>query len=224
MVSAFLGSLVLPRNSPSNPAAPARSVDAVRRWNEQLIALPRLLWFALSFYRKPEDDQIDCGVLLKVCMDKFNVIVAALERAPEIVLPLVLEVPETILKRRPRPGKWSAHEHACHLATVHPVMLARLNLMLTERRPSIVSYFPSTEEEEGSSLKLNLEEEMQRFSRDRQKLVERLKTLSPADWERTAGHDEYTHYSVFIMFRHLAMHDMFHAYRIEELLLKNDWE
>jgi hypothetical protein len=26
------------------------------------------------------------------------------------------------------------------------------------------------------------------------------------------------------MFRHLAMHDMFHAYRIEELLLKNDWE
>jgi hypothetical protein len=25
------------------------------------------------------------------------------------------------------------------------------------------------------------------------------------------------------MFRHLAMHDMLHAYRIEELLLKNDW-
>jgi hypothetical protein len=157
-------------------------------------------------------------------MDKFNVVVAALERAPEIVLPLIREVPETILKRRPRPGKWSAHEHACHLATIHPVMLARLNLMLTEPRPSIVSYFPSPEEEEGSSLKLNLEEEMRRFSRDRQKLVERLKTLSPADWERTAGHDEYTHYSVFIMFRHLAMHDMFHAYRIEELLLKNDWE
>ena len=76
----------------------------------------------------------------------------------------------------------------------------------------------------GASLKLNLEEEMQRFSRDRQKLVERLKSLSPANWERTAEHGEYTHYSVFIMFRHLAMHDMFHAYRIEELLLKNDWE
>jgi len=26
------------------------------------------------------------------------------------------------------------------------------------------------------------------------------------------------------MFRHLAMHDMFRAYRIEELLLKNDWD
>ena len=30
-------------------------------------------------------------------------------------------------------------------------------------------------------------------------------------------------YSVFIMFRHLAMHDMLHAYRIEELLLKKNW-
>jgi len=48
--------------------------------------------------------------------------------------------------------------------------------------------------------------------------------LSAKDWQRTAEHGEYTHYSVFIMFRHLAMHDMFHAYRIEELLLKNDWE
>jgi hypothetical protein len=48
--------------------------------------------------------------------------------------------------------------------------------------------------------------------------------LSADDWQRTARHDEYTHYSVFIMFRHLALHDMFHAYRIEELLLKKDWE
>ena len=25
------------------------------------------------------------------------------------------------------------------------------------------------------------------------------------------------------MFRHLALHDFFHAYRIEELLLKKEW-
>jgi hypothetical protein len=51
-----------------------------------------------------------------------------------------------------------------------------------------------------------------------------LKDLSEEDWERTAEHAEYAHYSLFIMFRHLAMHDMLHAYRIEELLLKKDWE
>jgi len=156
-------------------------------------------------------------------MDHFSIIVDSLERAPEIVLPLVREVPVEILKRRPRPGKWSAHEHACHLATIHPVMLGRLELMLSDPRPRIVPYFPSAEEEDGALLKLNLEEEMQRFIDDRRRLVQRLKALSPADWERTAEHDEYSHYSVFIMFRHLAMHDMFHAYRIEELLLKKDW-
>lgn len=157
-------------------------------------------------------------------MDKINVIVAALDRAPEIVLPLVREVPQAILKRRPKPGKWSAHEHACHLASVRPLMSSRLDLMLAESCPRIKPYLPHLDDEEDALLKLNLDEAMARFSRDRRKLVERLKSLSPADWDRTAEHGEYTHYSVFIMFRHLAMHDMFHAYRIEELLLKNDWE
>jgi hypothetical protein len=40
---------------------------------------------------------------------------------------------------------------------------------------------------------------------------------------RTAEHGEYSHYSIFIMFRHLALHDLFDAYRIEELLLKREW-
>ncbi len=157
-------------------------------------------------------------------MEKVNAVIEALERAPGIILPLVREVPESIVKRRPKPGKWSAHEHACHLATIHPVMFARLNLMLTDSNPRIVPYFPSPEEERGASLELNLEQEMQRFSSDRRKLVARLRTLSAEDWKRIAVHGEYTHYSVFIMFRHLAMHDMFHAYRIEELLLKRDWD
>jgi hypothetical protein len=157
-------------------------------------------------------------------MNSVEVIIANLERAPDLILPLVREVPQAIVKRRPKPGKWSAHEHACHLATIHPVMFGRLDRMMNDPRPRIVPYFPSREEEDGAALQLDLDEEMQRFSRDRQKLVERLKTLSPEDWQRTAEHDEYTHYSVLIMFRHLAMHDMFHAYRIEELLLKNDWE
>ena len=157
-------------------------------------------------------------------MNNAEIIVTALERAPDLVIPLVREVPEPILKRRPRPGKWSAHEHACHLATIHPVMSARLDLMLTDPRPRIVPYFPSAQEEEGALLNVDLDEAMERFSDDRRRLVERLNALSAEEWQRTAEHGEYTHYSVFIMFRHLAMHDMFHAYRIEELLLKNDWE
>jgi hypothetical protein len=62
-----------------------------------------------------------------------------------------------------------------------------------------------------------------KYKDDRQHLVFRLRALPSEDWRRTAEHGEYSHYSVFIMFRHLALHDLFHAYRIEELLLKREW-
>jgi hypothetical protein len=64
---------------------------------------------------------------------------------------------------------------------------------------------------------------MDRFVRDRQEMVARLRELSPSQWGVTAEHGEYSHYSVFIMFRHLAMHDLYHAYRIEERLLYKPW-
>jgi hypothetical protein len=70
---------------------------------------------------------------------------------------------------------------------------------------------------------MDLELSLRRFVTDRQALLTRVKALTPQDWERTAEHPEYAAYSVFIMFRHLALHDLFHGYRIEELLLKNDW-
>ena len=58
---------------------------------------------------------------------------------------------------------------------------------------------------------------------DRARLVSRLRTLTPQQWQRTARHEEYNAYSIFIMFRHLALHDFDHSYRIEELLLRKDW-
>jgi len=151
-------------------------------------------------------------------------VIAALESAPDIIIPLIGEVSPGILRRRPKPGKWSVHEHACHLASVQPIMLARLNLMLAEEKPYIKPYFPHVDEEDGALLRVDLADAMDLFVNDRRKLVERLKALPIEDWARTAEHGEYAHYSVFIMFRHLALHDMFHAYRIEELLLKNNWD
>jgi hypothetical protein len=151
-------------------------------------------------------------------------VIAALEGAPGLVVPLIREVPPAILRRRPKPGKWSAHEHACHLAVVHKLFLPRLEMMLHDPNPRIVPYQPERDETEDHLLQLDLEESLQRFVADRQRLVERLQGLRPEDWSRTAEHPEYNHYSVFIMFRHLALHDLFHAYRIEELLLKKDWD
>nr|MDQ5837543.1 DinB family protein [Acidobacteriota bacterium] len=61
-------------------------------------------------------------------------VIVALEIAPSLVVPLVREVPPEVLKRRPAPGRWSAHEHACHLADVHALFFSRLEQFLAEER------------------------------------------------------------------------------------------
>lgn len=151
-------------------------------------------------------------------------LIASLESAPEIIIGLIREVPPQLLKRRPSPNKWSAHEHACHLASADAAFLARLDLMLTDPAPYIKYMAPSPEEEAGSLLKTDLDEALDQYARDRTRLVKRLKELSAEDWQRTAEHEEYSRYSVTLMFRQLLTHEMLHAYRIEELMLKKDWE
>lgn len=150
-------------------------------------------------------------------------VIDALARAPEIVVPLVREVRSEVLTRRPAPGRWSAHEHACHLAHVHQLFFDRLDTMLASPAPVITPYDPGTGDPEDLLLAMDLAAALERFAADRRRLVARLRRLTPEDWQRRAEHGEYSHYSVFIMFRHLALHDFLHAYRIEELLLRRDW-
>ncbi|HMC56085.1 MAG TPA: DinB family protein [Gemmatimonadaceae bacterium] len=155
--------------------------------------------------------------------ENYSAVIAALRRAPEIVVPLVREVPPTILKRRPAPRKWSAHEHACHLAHVHALFMERLDYMLRDPAPVIKPYLPGEQDDDDMLLRMDLNDALAMYIRDRTQLVDRLLQLAPSDWIRSADHGEYREYSVFIMFRHLALHDFLHAYRIEELLLRRDW-
>lgn len=178
----------------------------------RLVGLPLLLGRPERGHRQQERD-----------MESVPAVIEALERAPRIVVPLVREMPATLLKRRPKSGKWSGHEHACHLAVVHGLFFQRLEQILATPAPVITPYDPGTQDADDALLQLDLDESLDAFARDRGRLVKRLRELSPSDWQRAAEHGEYSHYSVFIMFRHVALHDFFHAYRIEELLLNRDW-
>ena len=157
-------------------------------------------------------------------MSATTTLISALENAPGVIIPLIREVPPQILKRRPSPTKWSAYEHACHLSQSDAPFLARLDLILSTPEPFIKSIENSPEDEAGAMLEIDLDESLDRYVRERAALVERLKKLSPVEWQKTAEHEAFDHYSVWIMFRHLLNHEMLHAYRIEELLLKKDWD
>lgn len=157
-------------------------------------------------------------------MSDSTTLISALETAPGVIIPLIHEVTPPILKRRPSPEKWSAYEHAVHLSQSDAAFRARLDLILSTPEPFIQTIENSDEDEAGAMLDVDLDESLDRYVRERASLVERLKTLSPDQWQKTAVHEAFDHYSVFIMFRHLLNHEMLHAYRIEELLLKKDWD
>jgi hypothetical protein len=157
-------------------------------------------------------------------MSDTTTLISALETTPGVIIPMIREVPPQILKRRPSPAKWSAYEHAVHLSQSDAPFLARLDLILSTPEPYIEAIENSPEDEAGAMLEIDLDESLDRYARERAALVERLEKLSPDEWQKTAVHEAFDHYSVFIMFRHLFNHEMLHAYRIEELLLKNDWD
>ncbi|HKW49835.1 MAG TPA: DinB family protein, partial [Gemmatimonadaceae bacterium] len=102
-------------------------------------------------------------------MDSSPAVIDALRRAPEIVIPLVREVPSHILKRRPAPRRWSAHEHACHLAHVHALFFDRLDFMLSDPAPVIRPYLPGEQDADDFLLQMDLETALQHFTEDRQR-------------------------------------------------------
>lgn len=157
-------------------------------------------------------------------MSDTDILITALETAPGVLIPLIREVPPEILKRRPSPKTWSAYENAIHLSQSDVAFRARLDLILSEPEPFIKTIENSAEDEAGAMLEVNLDESLERLERERASLVKRLKQLSPEEWYKTAVHEAFDQYSVFIMFRHLYLHEMHHAYVIEQLMLRKDWD
>lgn len=155
-------------------------------------------------------------------MNETDELISALASAPGVIIPLIREVPAEILKRRPAPAKWSAYEHAIHLSQSDVAFRARLDLILSQPEPFIETIENSAEDEAGAMLEVDLDESLERFARERATLVERLRELSHDEWYKAAVHEAFDHYSVFIMFRHLHLHEMLHAYRIEQLMLSKD--
>ena len=150
-------------------------------------------------------------------------VLAQLARGPEVVRALVVDVPPADLRRRPSEGKWSAHEHACHLALMEPRWVERAERILREERPTIASYEPDADEAPERLLSMDLAGALDAYEGGRRALVARLAALPPDAWDREAVHTAHARYSLFLMCRHAALHDMLHAYRVEESVLGTHW-
>ena len=76
--------------------------------------------------------------------------------------------------------------------------------ILTSPAPIITPYDPGHSDPDDRLLGMDLEDSLRQYVDDRRRLVERLRQLSVVEWNQTAEHGEYSHYSVFIMFSPLG--------------------
>lgn len=149
-------------------------------------------------------------------------VIEQLARGPALLQGLLESVPPGDLKRRPAPGKWSAHEHACHVAVMEPMWAERLERIVAEDNPRIVSYEPDDDDPD-RLLNMDLGRAMAAFGDQRSRFVARVRQLPATAWDRPAIHTSHARYSLFLMCRHMAMHDALHGYRIEESALGSHW-
>jgi len=85
-------------------------------------------------------------------------------------------------------GKWSAQEHAGHLADLEPLWIARVNDFLTDGETLLVADLTNRKTDEANHNARNLEEILAQFRTARLRLLDRLGELQPELFAGTKLH------------------------------------
>jgi len=149
----------------------------------------------------------------------INEIITQLGQTPAILSELVDSVDESMLKERRIKGKWSVHEHACHIVHVQRLFDERIEKFVNEDKPNFEIYIPGKTTDKDELMNMNLKEVLGGFSKKRATFLERLKTTYPEIKNREGSHTQYKKFTPYIMARHFLLHDYTHMFRIEELWL-----
>ena len=147
----------------------------------------------------------------------------ALKRTPKILFEFVQTIPEDKLDLRRSEEFWTVAEHVSHLAQVKPMMLNRFERFMNEDHPEFVPYIPgSATEEPDTPHRMDMASALDQFVEYRDKQLLLLENADDISFKKSATHPEYEAYSLYILTRHVLMHDYWHMFRMEELWLTRD--
>lgn len=155
-------------------------------------------------------------------MDDKTQIIQCLKETPLILENMLKQIPPALITKQRRQGKWTIHEHVCHLAQADNMIFRRFQQFSTEENPRFMPYIPGKTVPADILMSLNMATELQAFNICRNDMLELVQNFEEAVWKKQAEHHEYTEYSAYILLRHTLMHDHFHLYRIEELWLTRE--
>ena len=145
-----------------------------------------------------------------------------LRRSANILSAFVHTIPAEKMELRRGDGFWTIAEHMSHLAAVQPMLLERIQRFIDEDQPDFVPYIPSEDEPESMPPQLEKDAALGQFAHFRRQQLTVLEQADAGTWQKKGTHPEYEHYSLYILVRHILMHDHWHMYRMEELWLTRD--
>lgn len=151
-----------------------------------------------------------------------------LKRSPKVLSTFVATIPREKMDLRRGPGFWTIAEHVSHLAQVQPMLLERIQRFIAEASPAFVPFIPDRDAPEKDATEpetpraLDVQAALSQFGEYRNRQIHLLATGDDGLWRKQATHPEYTNYSLYILVRHILMHDYWHMYRMEELWLTRD--
>jgi DinB superfamily len=147
----------------------------------------------------------------------------SLKRSPKILFQFVGSIPQNKLDLRRGEGFWTVTEHLSHLAQVQPMLLNRIERFMYEENIAFVPYIPGEGNDEPDTPPcMGIESALDQFARSRSRQIQLLESADDQIWRKSATHPEYEEYSLYILARHILMHDHWHMYRMEELWLTRD--
>jgi len=150
-------------------------------------------------------------------------LLAGLRTTPRILREFVRTIPKDRLDLRRGEGFWTIAEHVIHLAEVQQMLLDRFQRFMKEEHPVFIPFLPGKAEEGAAApARPNMADALPQFEQYRSKQLSLLENADSEIWQRTASHPEYDQYSLYILTRHVLMHDHWHMYRMEELWLTKD--
>jgi len=159
-------------------------------------------------------------------MSALTAVMARLETQLEALSAILARATPNTIDQHPSSGDWSARENLAHLARHHAVFLDRLERLLAEDRPQFGRYRAEEDPKWPEWSRLPLDEIVERLRSLRRRLVERVRSLTPAQVARTALHSTFGEMGLPEWLDFFLLHEAHHLYaamiRIGEAWLDQD--
>jgi uncharacterized damage-inducible protein DinB len=138
--------------------------------------------------------------------------------APRILAALIEGVPETRLKDRPAPGKWSITEILMHLAEDELTSTWRYRQILEHDAPQLAGFNQELWAEWSDYKSWEPRDAFNLFRLLREANLKMFARLTPDQWDRYGIHLERGKITVRDLCHHMAAHDINHIEQIRRIL------